>query len=249
VIKVGTSTLTQGGGVLNHGRIEELCKVVSAVKQSGKDVVLVTSGAIGAGVARLGLPGRPAEVKEKQAAAAVGQSLLMAVYDKFFAECKQIAGQVLLTKDIVTDQKKRENAVNTFGALFHFGVIPVVNENDTISTEEIVFGDNDTLSACVANIVQADLLLLLTDVDGLYDRDPGAPGAKIIPEVNKITEAMKAAAGGAGTARGIGGMVTKLMAAEIAAQSKTKTVILSGARPALIYDVLAGKPVGTYFNL
>lgn len=249
VIKVGTSTLTHANGNLNLKRIKEIVRVISDIKNSGKDVVLVTSGAIGVGTARLKLRQRPTEVREKQAAAAIGQSILMGIYDKFFSEHNYTVGQILLTKDCITNAEMRNNAINTFATLLEFGAIPIVNENDTIVVHEIKLGDNDTLSAHIANLINADLLILLTDVDGLYDRNPNEAGAKLIPEVNEITDAIKTIAGGAGSANGTGGMVTKLCAVEIAAKSGTKTIITNGSNPALIYEVLEGKEIGTYFNI
>ena len=249
VIKVGTSTLTFDNGSLNLKRIEELVRVISDIKNSGKHVILVSSGAIGVGVSRLRLPERPSDVKGKQAAAAVGQCQLMSIYDEFFRRYNQVVGQVLLTKDVITNETMHENAINTFDALLNYGVIPIVNENDTVSTYEIMFGDNDTLSAYVADIVGADLLIMLTDIDGLYDKNPAEPGAKLISTVNEITADIRKSAGGVGSSRGTGGMATKIMAVEIAANSGAQTIIMDGKSPALIYDVLDGAEIGTYFNL
>ena len=249
VIKVGTSTLTFENGNMNLKRIEELARVISDIKNSGKDVILVTSGAISVGVARLGLKERPDEVKVKQALAAVGQLKLISIYDEFFRKYNHIVGQVLLTKDVLANRKMYQNTVNTFNTLLDYGIIPVVNENDTISTDEILFGDNDVLSAHVAGIAGFDLLIILTDTDGLYDKDPKEKDAKLISEVNEITDKIKQNISGAGTRRGTGGMVTKIIAAEIAADKGIKTVIINGAEPALIYGVLEGAQTGTYFNL
>ena len=249
VVKVGTSSLTFKNGSLNLKKIESLARVVTDLKNSGKEVVLVSSGAIGVGVSRLNLKSRPEDSPGKQAMAAIGQCQLMSIYDEFFRKYNQIVGQVLLTKDVVVNDKMNKNAVNTFTALLAYGVIPIVNENDTVSTDEIEFGDNDTLSAYVANIINADLLIMLTDIDGLYDKNPCEEGAKLITEVNAITNSIRQVAGGAGSSRGTGGMQTKIMAAEIAAKTKTKTIIMSGEDPSLIYDVFDGADVGTYFNL
>lgn len=249
VIKVGTSTLTHNNGNLNLQRIKELVRVIVDLKNSGKDVVLVTSGAIGVGVARLKLESKPNDLKGKQACASVGQSLLMGIYDKFFSEYNQTIGQVLLTKHSVEISEMYENAKNTFNTLLNFGVVPIVNENDTVSTNEIKFGDNDTLSAYVSNIIGADLLILLTDVDGLYDKNPSEQGARIISEVCKITDEIKMNCGNAGTERGTGGMLTKIKAVEIADNTNTKTAIINGNNPALVYDLLNGKTVGTYFDI
>ena len=243
VIKVGTSTLTYENGELNLRRIEELARVIADIKNSGKDVILVTSGAIGAGVGRLGLGARPTVVKQKQATAAVGQCQLMCIYDEFFRRYNKTAGQILLTKDVVTNEKMHENAINTFDALLSYGVIPIVNENDAVSTHEILFGDNDTLSAHVASITKADLLIILTDVDGLYDEN------KItIHEISEITDNIRNLVGGAGSKQGVGGMVTKLMAVEIAAEAGAKTIIMNGKQPSLIYNILEGEEIGTFFN-
>jgi len=249
VIKVGTSTLTFANGSLNLKRIEELTRVITDIKNSGKEVILVSSGAIGVGVSRLRLSERPQDSPTKQAMAAVGQCQLIAIYDEFFRRYNQIVGQVLLTKDVVTNEKMHKNAVNTFVRLLKYGVIPIVNENDTVSTDEIEFGDNDTLSAYVANIVKADLLVLLTDIDGLYDRNPADDGAKLISEVAEITDTIRNMAGGAGSKLGTGGMETKIIAAEIATASGTETLILSGEKPSLLYEALEGAEVGTYFSV
>lgn len=249
VIKVGTSTLTFENGSLNLKRIEELARVLADIKNSGRHVILVSSGAIGVGVSRLRLDERPHDIKGKQAAAAIGQCQLMSIYDEFFRRYNQVVGQVLLTKDVITNGNMHENAVNTFDALLGYGVIPIVNENDTISTYEIMFGDNDTLSAYVASIVGADLLIMLTDIDGLYDKNPAEPSAKLIPEVHGITDDIRKSAGGVGSSRGTGGMATKIMAVEIAASVGARTIIMDGQNPKLIYDVLEGEEIGTYFKV
>jgi glutamate 5-kinase len=246
---VGTSTLTHDNGKLNIKRIEELVRVLSDIKNSGKSVILVSSGAIGVGASRMGFSQSPSEVKEKQALSSVGQCQLMSIYDECFRRYNHIVGQVLLTKDVITNEKMLENAINTFNVLMEYGVIPIVNENDAISTNEILFGDNDTLSAYVANIVEADLLVILTDIDGLYDKNPQEPTAQLLSLVEEITEEIRNNAGGAGSERGTGGMSTKVLAAEIAAKSKTKTLIINGADPSLIYQALGGEEIGTFFNL
>ena len=248
VIKVGTSTLTFKNGSLNLAKIEALARVISDLKNSGKDVILVSSGAIGVGISRVGLSERPRSVPGKQAMAAIGQCQLMSIYDEFFRRYNHIVGQILLTKDVVTNEKMNQNAVNTFNTLLDHGVIPIVNENDTVSIDEIEFGDNDTLSAYVTNIIHADLLILLTDVDGFYDKDPSQEGAKLISEVNAITDTVKENAGGAGSKQGTGGMETKIMAVSIAANSGAKTVIMNGENPMQIYELLRGEEIGTYFN-
>ncbi|WP_096817471.1 glutamate 5-kinase [Lactococcus fujiensis] len=249
VIKVGTSTLTYENGSLNLRRIEQLARVISDLQNSGKHIVLVSSGAIGVGAQKMGLDHRPTTVKGKQAAAAIGQAQLMEIYDEFFRQYNQLIGQVLLTHMVLTDDKMHQNAINTFQTLLEYNAIPIVNENDTVVTDEIVFGDNDTLSAHIARMVDADLLIMLTDIDGLYDEDPNENlDAKLISEVNVITDKIKQMAGGAGSNRGTGGMQTKLIAAEIAQGSSTKTVIMNGNNPTKIYDLLEGEKIGTYFD-
>ncbi len=246
VVKIGTSSLTYDNGKMNYRRIEKLAMVLSDLQNQGKRVILVSSGAIGVGVAKLNLPKKPTLVKEKQATAAVGQCQLMAIYDKFFSQYGQDVAQVLITKYTIDNEHSRSNAINTFSTLLEMGVIPIVNENDAISTEEIEFGDNDTLSAYVATLVQADLLIILTDIDGYYNDNPKTnPDAKLIHEIYEITDEVKEKAGGAGSKLGTGGMITKLIAAEIAAQTDTTTVIARGDDPEIIYQILDGEPIGT----
>lgn len=252
VVKVGTSTLTYENGKLNIRAIESLCKVLSDLQNSGKEVVLVSSGAIGVGVGKLGLRERPRETQEKQAVAAVGQCELMFIYDKLFGEYNRTVAQVLLTRDIMMNEHSKQNVINTFKTLIHMDIIPVVNENDTVAIDELVganFGDNDTLSAIVATIVDADLLVMLTDIDGLYTADPHTyPDAKRIAVVNRVDDELKALAGGAGSKRGTGGMITKLCAAELAMQSGISTAIIHGGCPERLYDLLDGKDIGTVFT-
>ncbi len=246
VVKIGTSSLTYANGKMNYRRIEKLVMVLSDLKNQGKNVVLVSSGAIGVGVAKLNLPKKPTEVKEKEATAAVRQCQLMAIYDKFFSQYGQDVAQILITKYIIDNEHSRNNAVNTFSTLLQMGVIPIVNENDVISTEEIEFGDNDTLSAYVARLVGADLLIILTDIDGYYDDNPKEnPDAKLVSELYEITDEVKQKAGGAGSKMGTGGMMTKLIAAEIAQQNDIVTVIARGDDPEIIYQIVDGEPVGT----
>lgn len=246
VVKIGTSSLTYDNGKLNYQRIEKLVRVLSDIKNTGKNVVLVTSGAIGVGVSKLNLQKRPTETKQKQATAAVGQCQLMSIYDKFFSEYSQIVAQILLTKYVIDNEKSKSNAINTFKTLFEMGVIPIVNENDVISTEEIEFGDNDTLSSYVAGLVGADLLVIMTDIDGFYDKNPKIhTDAKLINEIHTITDELKQNAGGAGTSLGTGGMITKLLAAEIAQKSNTNTIIANGDKPEILYDIINGSEVGT----
>lgn len=248
VVKVGTSTLTYANGRLNLRRIESLVRVLSDIKNSGREVVLVTSGAIGVGAGQLGLKERPRDIGGKQAAAAVGQCELMYIYDKQFSEYGHVTAQVLLTRDVVEDEKRKTNVRNTFDRLLEFGAVPIVNENDTVATEEIEFGDNDSLSAVVAVLCHADALVLLTDIDGFYTADPRCDAcATLIPLVERIDDALRDAASGAGSARGTGGMITKLHAAEIATGAGIPTVIMNGTNPRRLYDVMDGASVGTLF--
>ena len=248
VVKVGTSTLTHATGRMNIRHVETLCKVLSDVKNAGHEVVLVSSGAIGMGVGKLNLRERPADMPGKQAAAAVGQCELMYVYDQLFSSYNHTTAQILLTGEDLRDEERHRNFSNTLGRLLELGTLPVINENDTVSTAEIAVGDNDTLAALVAESVQADMLLVLTDIEGLYTADPRTdPEARLIPEVREITPQMRESAGGGGTALSTGGMQTKLIAAEICMAAGTDMVILNGAKPLLIYEVLEGKAIGTRF--
>jgi len=248
VIKVGTSTLTYDTGKINIRRIELLSQVISDLTHSGCEVVLVSSGAVGVGVSRLGFEKKPDSVRGKQAASAVGQSELMSMYGKFFGEFGCQVAQILITKNVLENEERRQNAINAFETLLEWHVVPIVNENDVISTAEIEFGDNDTLSAVVAELIGADLLIILSDIDGLFDKDPAAyHDAKLIATVNCVTEQLMNSAGGAGTSRGTGGMVTKLIAAKHVMQAGIDMVITNGTNPKSIYDILEGKPVGTKF--
>lgn len=248
VVKVGTSTLAHATGRLNIQRMERLCKVLSDLKNAGHEIILVSSGAIGMGVGKLNLSGRPADMPGKQAAAAVGQCELMYFYDKLFTEYNHIVAQLLLTGEDIRSEQRSRNVRNTLSRLLELGALPVINENDTISTDEIVIGDNDTLSATVAATVRAELLILLSDIDGLYDSDPHKnPDAKLISVVPELTEDILRLGGGAGSALGTGGMATKLHAAQIATAAGCEMVIANGQAPELLYDIAAGKPVGTRF--
>ncbi len=248
VVKVGTSSLTHDNGRINLRSIEKLAKVLSDLRNSGKEVVLVSSGAIGVGVGKLGLREKPSETREKQAVAAVGQCELMNIYEKFFNEFSQNVAQILITKEDFDDSVRKENAMNTINTLLSWGVIPIVNENDTIAVDEIVFGDNDSLSAVIAATIKADSLIILTDIDGLYDKDPHLADAHLIAEVNEISDEIFAAAGGSGTARGTGGMITKLKAAKIAMEAHISVIIASGNEPdQTIYQIFDDKPIGTLF--
>jgi len=252
VVKVGTSTLTYDNGKVNLHRLEELCRTLSDLQNSGKKLVLVSSGAIGVGVGKLGLFKRPEETEKKQALAAVGQCELMFLYDKFFGEYNHMVAQVLLTADVVHRERSRINVQNTFAELLKLGVIPVVNENDTVETSELEgknFGDNDTLSAVVAQLVGAQGLVILTDIDGLYDADPRMkPDAKLIHHVTEITPEIEALAGGAGSSRGTGGMATKLKAAKLAGESGIPCAVISGGEMQNLYRLMSGETVGTVFS-
>ena len=248
VVKVGTSTLAHTTGRLNIRRVEGLCRVLSDLKNEGHEIVLVSSGAIGMGVGKLSLKERPQDIPGKQAAAAVGQCELMYTYDKLFSEYSHTVAQILLTGSDIDHADRRQNIQNTLFRLLELGVLPVINENDSVTTEEIVIGDNDSLSAVVAVTVQADLLILLSDIDGLYTADPHGPlGGELIARVEELTEEILALGGGKGSVLGTGGMATKLHAAQVATQAGIDMVIANGARPENLYDIVAGEPVGTRF--
>lgn len=254
VVKVGTSTLSHGGKGLNFRNIDMLARTLADIKNAGHEVILVSSGAIGAGCGKLNLKERPVDLRMKQAVAAVGQCELMHIYDKLFGEYGVTVGQILLTKDDVEYPNVRQNLLGTFVSLLSLGVIPVVNENDSVCIEEIesehqIFGDNDTLSAVVAELVSADLLILLSDIDGLYDCDPRKnEQAKLIPVVEEIDASIISLAGGAGSDFGTGGMATKLSAASIAIASGIDMIITNGEKPQRLYDILNGVSVGTLFK-
>ena len=249
VVKVGTSSLTYATGKLNIKTIEKLVRVISDLRNRGIEVVLVSSGAIGAGVGKLGLSERPEDTKKKQALAASGPASLVSIYDRFFSEYGHISAQVLLTKFILDDDYRRSNTKNTFSAMFEYGVVPIVNENDVISTYEIEFGDNDTLSAYVAKLVDADLLIILSDIDGFYNGNPAEnPDAELIPVIDEISDEILALAGGAGSRRGTGGMRTKLSAAQLVTDAGIDMIIANGARLENLYDIIDKKSVGTLFK-
>ena len=249
VIKVGTSTLTHESGKLNLERIEKLVRVISNIKNMGHEVILVSSGAIGVGAGKVGLKEKPDSVRMKQALAAIGQASLVSIYDKIFKEYGYSTGQVLLTKFILDEETRYNSARRAFDAMISFGVVPIVNENDVISTYEIEFGDNDTLSATVAELVRADLLIILSDIDGFYDSDPRKnKDAKIIPVVSEISEEIMSCAGAAGSSRGTGGMKTKLRAAKFVNDNGIDMVLLNGNVPEKIYRVLEGENIGTLFK-
>lgn len=249
VVKVGTSTLAHPTGRLNIQRMEKLCKVLSDLKNMGHEIILVSSGAIAMGFGKLNLSERPKDVPTKQASAAVGQCELMYIYDKLFTEYNHTVAQLLITApDIEEGGVRKQNFRNTLARLLELGALPVINENDTISTEEFGIGDNDTLSAIVAVTIQADLLILLSDIDGLFDGDPRKnPDAKLIDTVEKIDEHIISLGGGSGSNLGTGGMATKLRAAQMATAAGCEMVIANGQSPEVLYDVAAGKRVGTRF--
>ncbi len=248
VVKLGTSTLTHPSGLLNIRRISDLCRVISDLKNAGHEMILVSSGAIAMGVGKLGLSHRPEDIPSKQAAAAVGQCELMYTYDKWFSEHNHTVAQLLLTGSDVEHADRFRNFQNTMQRLLALRAIPIINENDTIATEEIEIGDNDTLAAIVAESIGADLLILLSDIDGLYSADPRTqPDAELIRDIYELTPALCAAAGGAGSAFGTGGMSTKLQAARICVEAGCDMIIANGANPALLYDIAEGKSVGSKF--
>ncbi len=248
VIKVGTSTLAHQGGRLNIRRTTELCRVISDLKNAGQEIILVSSGAIGMGVGKLSLPSRPTDMMTKQAAAAVGQCELMYTYDRLFSEYNHVVGQILLTASDVKNEERHENFKNTLNRLLELNVLPIVNENDTIATEEIAVGDNDTLAAIVAESAGAELLILLSDIDGLYTADPKKDeNATLISVVEELTDEIMALGGDKGSSLGTGGMKTKLTAARIATESGCDMIIANGADPSVLYDIVGGKSVGTRF--
>lgn len=248
VIKVGTSTLAHATGHLNIRHVEHLCKVLSDLKNAGHQVILVSSGAIGMGVGKLQLSHRPQDMPSKQAAAAVGQCELMYTYDKLFGEYNHTVAQILLTGDDILDPHRKCNFQNTLYRLLELDALPVVNENDTIATKEIAVGDNDTLGAIVASCANADLLVLLSDINGLYTADPKSdPNATLIARVEELTPELYALAGTKGSDLATGGMVTKLHAAEIALAAGVEMIITNGSYPECLYDIVEGKPVGTRF--
>ena len=255
VVKVGTSTLTHNSGKINLYNFEHLVRTLSDLQGRGNEIILVSSGAIAVGVAAMGLNERPSNLRLKQATAAIGQCRIMHIYNKIFSEYNRKVAQILLNQDDVNDKNRVENLKGTFSALLDMNVIPIVNENDSVSAAEIededskVFGDNDTLSAIVAKLCDADLLILLSDIDGLYDSDPKTnENAKLLPKVDKLTPEIINMAGCAGTWRGTGGMMTKLSAAKIAMESGFDMVITNGNNMNNLYKIIAGEDIGTRFT-
>lgn len=250
VVKVGTSVLTHRTGATNFRNMERLVQVLADIKNSGKDVVLVSSGAIGVGAGKLGLPSRPKDDPGKQACASIGQCELMYTYDRLFTKFNHTVAQILLTNDIIADQKGKTNVINTFEKLLSYGAIPIVNENDAVSTDELKleFEENDALSVIVAEIIQADALILLSDIDGLYDKDPNKfEDAKPIPLVTEISDDIRNLAGGSAGGQGTGGMVTKINAAQRAMALDIPMMLIDGRNPLHLYDLLDGKQTGTLF--
>lgn len=248
VFKVGTSTLTHRSGLINIRRMEQLVKVLADLKNAGRQIILVSSGAVSVGVGKLGLKSRPEDIPGKQAVAAIGQCELMYLYDKMFAEYNHTVAQVLLTKDVTEDDYRSTNVKNTFSRLLEMNVIPVVNENDTVCTEEIEFGDNDALSAIVAQMVGADRLIIISDIDGLYTDNPKInPQARRLDVVPVINETILSYGKGAGSSRGTGGMETKVLAAQAACKAGIETVVLSGEDPRNLYRLFDGESIGTLF--
>lgn len=253
VIKVGTSTIMYPNGTVNLQRLDKLAFVLSDLRNQGKEVILVSSGAVGVGIHRLSLKESPKTIPEQQAVASVGQSELMNLYSNFFFNYGQIIGQVLMTRDIVEFPESRLNAINTFEQLLKKNVIPIVNENDTVAVDELdhstKFGDNDRLSAIVAEITQADLLIMLSDIDGFYDRNPNEDAnAELFHEINDVTPSLFSLAGGVGSEFGTGGMVTKLTAAEHILKQASQMVLANGEDPTIIFKIIAGENIGTLFT-
>ena len=248
VVKVGTSTLAHSTGRMNIRHVEDLVKVLSDLKNAGHEMILVSSGAIGMGVGKLNLPGKPSDMPTKQAAAAVGQCELMYTNDRLYLQYNHTVAQILLTGEDVDHTERRENFENTMERLLELGSLPIINENDTVATAEIKVGDNDTLGAIVARCVKADLLVLLSDIEGLYTADPRKdPSAKLIPVVEEVTPEIEALAGGVGSGLATGGMATKLRAAKMVAEVGCDMIITNGEHPEVLYDIAEGKAVGTRF--
>ena len=249
VVKVGTSTLTHSTGLLNLKSLENIVRQITDIHNRGIEIVLVTSGAIGAGIGKIGLHAKPNTIPEKQAAAAIGQCVILHMYEKIFSEYGKTIAQILLTKEDMSSKIRYENAQNTFLALFKLGAVPIVNENDAIVVDEIKFGDNDTLSAIVSKLIGADLLIILSDIDGLYTSNPSInPDAKLVSYVKKITKTIEATAGDSSSKLGTGGMITKIKAAKISVASGCHMVIANGKNLNVLFDVIEGNVTGTFFQ-
>ena len=249
VIKVGTSTLCYKTGNLNIRRVRKLIEVMSDLKNEGRDIIFVTSGAVGIGVGRAGLTTRPKDIPTKQACAAIGQCELMNIYDREFSKFNHTVAQLLVTRDVISNKTRHENAFNTLHRLLEMNIVPIINANDTVSIEQLDFDENDTLSAVMAQLCEADLLVILTDVDGLYDRNPSDPDAKHIPLVTKLTDEMISSAKQKGSELASGGMITKLEAASIAGENGIPTVIINGDDPEKLYGIFDGTAKYTLFDL
>lgn len=249
VIKVGTSSLTYANGKLHYQAIEKLVQDIVDLMNAGVQVLLVSSGAVGAGLGRLGWLERPKTIPEKQAVAAIGQGLLMQVYERLFSQYGQIVAQVLLTREDIADRQRYLNARNALNTLLTLKVVPIINENDTVAVEELKFGDNDTLSALVASVIDADLLIILSDIDGVYTKDPKSyDDAILLSEISYSDLVEQVNPGGAGSSRGTGGMQTKLQAAKIATAAGTGVVVANATEPHVLLEICQGKPVGTYIK-
>ena len=248
VIKVGTSTLAHPTGMLNIRHVENMCKVISDLKNAGNEIVLVSSGAIGMGLGKIGIQKRPDDIPTKQAAAAIGQCELMYTYDKLFSEYNHTVAQILMTGAYVAIEDYGKNLNNTLFRLLELGVIPIINENDTVTTDEIIIGDNDTLGAIIAETVKADMLIILSDIDGLFTGDPNKDAnAKLISVVEEITGEVESLAGSRGSSLGTGGMITKIKAAKIATNVGIDTIVANGKNPEILYDILNGEGTFTRF--
>ncbi len=248
VVKVGSNTLTHATGSLDLRRMENLVRILSDFRNAGHEIVLVSSGAVQTGIAKMGLTRRPSSTEEKQALAAVGQAELMQIYERLFAAYGHSVAQILMTKDVIDVPARRLSCESTFKELLKFGVVPIVNENDSVSSEEIQFGGNDTLSAYVALVCGAQLLINMSDIDGLYDCDPRRNSdARLIDRVDEINETVLSYASGAGTDRGTGGMITKIKAAEIVTKAGIPMLIVNGKDPSVLYEISDGRHIGTYF--
>lgn len=249
VIKVGSSTVTHESGLLNLRKIEELAKIISDLSNKGMEIVLVSSGAVAAGMGRMQLQSTPSTLCDKQAVASIGQCELMYIYDKFFSQFGKVVAQMLMTKRVILDDTLRENATRTVETLLSYRTIPIINENDSVATEELVYGDNDTLGAITAQLIKAEMLIVLSDIDGLYDKNPSRhEDAKLIPIVEAVTSEIEAMAEDTSTKVGTGGMITKLAAAKIASEAGCDMVICNGKDLNVIYDVVDNKHVGTLFK-